>query len=120
MLMRERLLVEMGRQQGRACFLQRQAPAVARDGDETYIARIGVEGDPVEQVSDMDAVPALGAVKASRTIQRCLQFITRRNKLVIGEVARRGDGTAKREPPGMHINRARLIGDPTRGWDTVH
>ena len=69
MLMGKRLLVKMGRQQGCACFLQRQAPAVARDGDETHIARICVEGDPVKQVSDMDAVPALGAVKASRTIQ---------------------------------------------------
>jgi len=44
-------------------------PAVACDGDETHKVRIRVEGDPVEQVSDMDAVPALGAVKAACAIQ---------------------------------------------------
>ncbi len=44
-------------------------PAVARHGDETNNVRIGVEGGMVEQMFDMDAVPALGAVKATRAMR---------------------------------------------------
>src|SRR5260370_8984219 len=119
MLIRKRLLAGMGCQQRRPCFLQRQAPAVARHRDETHITRTGVERDLVEQAPDTDAPPALRAVKATRTIQRRLQFITRRNKLVVGEVARHGDSAAKREPPGLHIQRARLVGDPALGGEGV-
>jgi hypothetical protein len=74
MLMRKRLFVEMCRQQRGACFLQRQAPVVARDGDETYKVRIGVEGGMVEQVSDMDALPAPGAVETAGTIQTTILY----------------------------------------------
>src|SRR6266568_703564 len=103
MLIRKSFLADMSRQQCSACFVQRQAPAVARHGDETHITCIRVKSSLVEQTSNSDAPPALRAVKATRTIQRCLQDITRRHQLVIGEVAGCGDSAAKREPPVLHI-----------------
>src|SRR5215469_7832014 len=109
----------MGCQQRRTCFRQWQAPAVARDGDETHVARTGMECGLVEQALDTDAAPALGAVEAAGTIKCRLQFITRRDKLGVGEVAGRGDGAAKGEPPGLHVQWTRLIGDPARGGEGV-
>jgi len=64
MLTRERFLVQVGRQQRRARFLQRQAPAIARHRDETHRVCIRVEGVLVEQMPDPDALSALGTVKA--------------------------------------------------------
>src|SRR5438067_13693009 len=109
MLIRERLLADMCRQQGCARFLQRQAPAVARHGDETHVARILVEGNLVEQASNTDTSPALSTVEPTGTIQRRLQGIARRSQLVVGEVAGRSDGATKREPPGLRIQRTRRI-----------
>ena len=65
MLMRERLLVQVGRQQRCARFLQRQAPAIARHRDETHRVCIRVDGGLVEQMPDPDALSVLGTVKAS-------------------------------------------------------
>src|SRR5581483_5104213 len=94
-------------QQGRARFRQRQAPTIAGNGDETDIARICMRTDLIEQAANADTAPALGAVKATRTIERCLQFITRCYQFVIGEVARIGDSTAGGEPPALRVKRAR-------------
>jgi hypothetical protein len=65
MLTRERFLVQVGRQQRRARFLQRQAPAIARHRDETHRVCIRVDGGLVEQTPDPDALSVLGTVKAS-------------------------------------------------------
>jgi hypothetical protein len=51
-------------------------PAAARDGDETHNVRTGVEGDMVEQVSNMDAVPALVAVETARAIHVSVAHLT--------------------------------------------
>src|SRR2546427_3577702 len=112
MLMRERLLSYMGRQQRSTRFFQWQTPTIARDGDEAHITCISEKGGMVEKASDTDTSPALGAVKATRTIQRRLQFIARRNQLLVGEVAGRDYRATKREPPGLRINWTRRIGDP--------
>src|SRR5215469_5038165 len=110
MLVREGSLVNMSCQQRSACFRERQAPAVARHGDETHIACIPVESGLLEQAPHMDAAPALGTIEPARTIERGFQSISRRNQLVVGEAARRGDGPAKRESPRLRINWTRLIG----------
>src|SRR6266568_8825013 len=119
MLIRKRLLVDMCGQQRRARFPQRQAPAIARYGDETHVARILMKGNLVEQASNTDTSPALGAIEPTGTIQRCLQGITRRSQFVVGEVAGRSDGAAKREPPGLRIQGTRLIGNPACGGEDV-
>src|SRR5437588_9509259 len=63
MLIRERLLPHVCRQQSLTRFLQWQAPSVACHRDETHVARILVKGNLVEQASNTDTSPALGAIK---------------------------------------------------------
>src|SRR5437588_12408451 len=115
MLVREWLLVNMSCQQHCACFLQRQAPAVARHRDETHIACIRMEGGLLEQAPGTDAAPELGTVKAARTIECGFQCIMRRSQLLVGEFLGYGDDPAKREPPPLRINWTRSTGDPDRG-----
>src|SRR4051794_39492342 len=112
MLMRERLLVDVCCQQRRTRFLHRQAPTVARYRDKTYITCICMEGGMIEKMPDTNPPPVLSTKETSRTIQCCFFCILSCHQLVIGEVARRCDGTAKRKPPRLHINWMRRIGDP--------
>src|SRR5205085_9470313 len=69
MLIRKRLLADMCRQQRSACFHQRQAPAITCYRDETHIARLRGEAGIVEEASDTNTSPVLGAVEATGTIQ---------------------------------------------------
>ena len=78
-----------------------------------------MESGTVEKVTDTDAPPVLSTKETSRTIQCCLFLILSRHQLVIGEIAGRSDGTAKREPPGLGINWTRRIGDPTGSGESI-
>src|SRR5881396_1299865 len=103
----------MGCQQSISCFLYWQTPPVARHRNEAHIACFPVKDNLIEQTSNTCTSPALGTVEPTGTIQRRLQFITRRNKFLVEELARCCDSAIKREPPRLYINRTRLISDPT-------
>src|SRR5579885_1178355 len=102
----------MGSQQRGASLFQRQAPAITRDGDETHVARIGMQDDAIEQTTDENALPVLCTVKAAGTVQRCIQSIASRDQFVVGEAAGRFDRAAKGEPPRLCVQWARRIGYP--------
>src|SRR5256885_16824055 len=74
-----------------------------------------MESGLVKQTPDTNAPPTLDAIEPTGTIECRLFLIMNRHQLVIGEVAGRGDGAAKGEPPGLCIQGAGRIGDPACG-----
>src|ERR1700694_4609455 len=78
-----------------------------------------MDGDIIKQATDTDASPALGSVETASAVQRCLQFIFCRYKLLVGEVAGRAHSAAKREPPRLRVHWTRRISDPTGSGEGV-
>src|SRR2546421_13101701 len=78
-----------------------------------------MESGLVKQTPDTNAPPTLDAIEPTGTIECRLFLIINRHQLVIGEVAGRGDGAAKGEPPGPCIQWTRRIGDPACGGESV-